>query len=301
MGKGTARFIGSCGELIQGWIDGSQKLVSCGIDRYSYATVADYQISASQAGSKAKAAMRETLRALDISETQLNTLHLNIHSDLPQTKGMASSTADIAAACLATADYFGQTLSLETLVKICIKIERTDSVLFPDLTVFEQENGKTVLSSNWQPSFYVLVLEPEAKIETRDFHTKAVEASFYQQRHQFCKVYETYLEAVKQRSFRRLTDAAFESALLNQERMFKPFFYELAELREEFSWLGINAAHSGSVMGLLFEDIGKLDLLMKRLKELGVMEIYPKIRLQKSCYTSIDTYQKRNPSKMLLG
>ena len=35
----TASCTGSCGELIQGWLGNSQKLVSYGIDRFSKVTL----------------------------------------------------------------------------------------------------------------------------------------------------------------------------------------------------------------------------------------------------------------------
>ncbi|MFM2488659.1 hypothetical protein ABW365_11060 [Enterococcus avium] len=98
----TASCTGSCGELIQGWLGDSQKLVSYGIDRFSKVTL-QTGIASKGAKPKIEKAINKTLDHLRIPNAKREKLSFVINSELPIAKGMASSTADIAAACQATA------------------------------------------------------------------------------------------------------------------------------------------------------------------------------------------------------
>lgn len=136
----TASCTGSCGELIQGWLGDSQKLVSYGIDRFSKVTL-QTGIASKGAKPKIEKAINKTLDHLRIPNAKREKLSFVINSELPIAKGMASSTADIAAACQATAAYYRRKITRDEIIDICLAIERTDSILFPTLTLFEQKNG----------------------------------------------------------------------------------------------------------------------------------------------------------------
>lgn len=102
--KAVASCPGSCGELIQGWLGDSQKLVSYGINRFSMAEVSLKETSKT-GHLKAEEALRRTLTCFDLPSEVSSRLSLTINSDLPVAKGMASSTADIAATCQAVAAF----------------------------------------------------------------------------------------------------------------------------------------------------------------------------------------------------
>lgn len=287
MKKVTAKCPGSCGELIQGWLGDSQKLVSYGINSYSWVTIEEGEQLFPTTGHKAQLALRKSLARLGISESFADKLSLHIFSELAVSKGMASSTADIAATCLATAAFFEKKLTLQDIIEICVEIERTDSTLFPTLTLFEQQYGSVVESSGWQPDFHVVVLEPEERITTEKFHSKQVENMFFQQRNQFKQVYEKYCEAIEEKSVYKLGTAAFESAILNQEILPKPYFEKFVDLKEQFSLLGINVAHSGSVVGLLVAKSADILPLINEIKASPISEVYSKIKVHRSCYQGV--------------
>lgn len=287
MRKVTAKCPGSCGELIQGWHGDSQKLVSYGIDSFSWATITEGFQKFSTADIKSKRAMEKSLERLGLPKSKARHLILHIYSELPVSKGMASSTADIAATCMATAAYFEKKLRLEDIIDICVDIERTDSTPFSSLTLFEQEFGKVRESSGWRPDFYVLVLEPEEEVITDVFHSEAVESHFYHQRFQFEKVYKQYQEAAVERNLFKLGNAALKSALLNQEILPKPYFEEILAIHDSCKLLGINVAHSGSVVGLMIDKKEKIRPIIKLITESQISEIYTKINVYRSCYQGV--------------
>lgn len=292
----TASCPGSCGELIQGWLGDSQKLVSYGIDRFSRATLCSEGTSE---GNKPKAeeALRQTLGRLGLPREEAAKLVLEIDSELPVAKGMASSTADIAATCQAVAAYYGQSISREDILGICLSIERTDSILFPTLTLFEQKNGSVRESSGWAPHFYVIVLEPEATLATDVFHSAENDRLFYQQRGHFAEVYRHYQQAVKEKSLAKLGEAAMQSAVLNQEILPKPYFAELLKLQQSHQWLGINVAHSGSVVGVMIETQAEIPAAIAAIQHSELSRWYSTVRVHESCYQGVQLIEARGENE----
>ena len=63
-------------------------------------------------------------------------ISLNINSQIPVGKGMASSTADIGATIKATLSMLGKSLTGEEISKLAVKIEATDSLLLNRHSIF---------------------------------------------------------------------------------------------------------------------------------------------------------------------
>lgn len=279
---------GSCGELIQGYIDNELKLVSCGIESYSYATIKRETLTNQQAGDKAKDALNLTEKYLGITEENQLELDLDIRSNLPVAKGMASSTADIAAASLATSLAYKKPLQFKDIAKICTQIESTDSVMFDSMTLFASKSGDFVEETNWQPEFYVLVLEPETLIKTAAFHTQKNDKLFKQQAKSFSRVHALYLTAVKEKSLDKLGEAATKSAILNQVILPKPFFKEVVSIQSNYqSVLGINVAHSGTVIGILLRDLTEKNQIINELEKEKITAIYNNINVYRSCFEGL--------------
>ncbi|MGG5369309.1 hypothetical protein [Enterococcus sp. AZ196] len=294
----TASCPGSCGELIQGWYGDSQKLVSYGIDRFSRVTIqAGHSFESTH--SKSKEALKRTFDHFNLRNEDSKNFELSIVSDLPLAKGMASSTADIAATCRAAAAYLGKTISTNEIIDICLTIERTDSILFPTLTFFEQKNGTVRKESGWAPHFYVIVLEPEETLTTEGFHTIETDRLFYQQREQFSKIYHRYQTAVSERSIKRLGEVAIQSALLNQKILPKPYFSELLKLQKQYDWLGVNVAHSGSVVGIMIESVKEIDQVLNVIQRSKLSSYYSKVSVHQSCYRGVQLIEvRRNDEKV---
>jgi L-threonine kinase len=88
---------GACGELVQGVIDGRDFLITCPIARYSRVSVevVGSTLDVPEDCSKLREALQRTL---DLLGAPLDLgLRVQVTSDLLRGKGLASSTADIAA------------------------------------------------------------------------------------------------------------------------------------------------------------------------------------------------------------
>jgi len=116
VGQATVKVPGTCGELVQGFLDGAHFLVTCPVDLYSTVSVTLYQGQPGVLGPRdCPKAIRAVLSTLAYLGQRDLAAELIIHSPLPRGKGMASSTADVAGAAAATALALGTRLSPQEL------------------------------------------------------------------------------------------------------------------------------------------------------------------------------------------
>lgn len=130
----VAQCPASCGELIQGWILGSEKLVSCPVDWYSTVAVTAAPPLVNERP-LSRAMVERVLAHWQYPAHWSNEIRVDVRSSIPVAKGMASSTADIAATAVATAHHLGHSLDETTLAQLCVSIEPTDSTVFHQLTL----------------------------------------------------------------------------------------------------------------------------------------------------------------------
>ena len=169
--RALASAPGTCGELAQGMLDGIVCMVTCPIDLYSAVTVelspGHGEIHAPADSPKASRAVRATLEFL--GESGADAL-LRLDSPLPRGKGMASSTADVSAAIAATALAAGRELSPSEIAGIALRIEPSDGVMFPGVSVFDHREGRVARIMGQPPPMYVVVLEFAGSVDTLEFN-----------------------------------------------------------------------------------------------------------------------------------
>ncbi|WP_019241976.1 MULTISPECIES: GHMP family kinase ATP-binding protein [Bacillus] len=278
--KVKARCPASCGELLQGWIAGSEKLISYPINWYSEVTIETSELNQTFFQNtrhlKVWQAFYQTCSFLGIDKRNIPSVSLRVTSTIPIAKGMASSTADIAATCIATAHLFGYSLTSPLLAKICLLIEATDSTIFPSLTLFDHLQGNTIEETFWEPNFDVLILEPLEKLSTDKFRKVNHQVILKQQAKAMDQAYLLFKQAVAEKSIAKLGLVATISAKENQRILPKKRFQELLMIVEENDLLGINVAHSGTVIGLMY-DRQKMNSqkLLSLLEEENILVDYP--------------------------
>jgi L-threonine kinase len=106
----VAQCPASCGELIQGWILGSEKLVSCPVEWYSTVEVTSGSPLTDERP-LSRAMVERLLLHWQYPAHMSQDIRIDVQSTIPVAKGMASSTADIAATAIATAQYLGHQLT----------------------------------------------------------------------------------------------------------------------------------------------------------------------------------------------
>ncbi|SDW11254.1 GHMP family kinase ATP-binding protein [Marinobacter mobilis] len=255
---------GTCGELVQGALDGQDFLVNCPIDLYSYATVKSHPEPGLHIASPGKfSKIRDTL--LLASEHHSLTLahQLNIFSDIPRGKGMASSSADITAALMAVTDHCGVAMDLEGFSTIVTEIEPSDCVNFPGIAHLNHLTGNLFESMPAPRGLKVLIVDCGGSVDTITFNRVQARKVY--------KAHDSYLrdtvftlkKGLHSGDLEAVAFAATCSAKLNQKIMFKPQFDKLLELALSSGALGVNCAHSGTVLGVLYREDDQLDAYLR--------------------------------------
>ena len=248
----VAQCPASCGELIQGWILGSEKLVSCPVEWYSTVEVSSGSPLADERP-LSRSMVDRLLQHWQYPAHVSQDIRIDIHSTIPIAKGMASSTADIAATAIATAHHLGHQLDEATLAQLCVSLEPTDSTVFRQLTLFDHNDASTQIACEAQPHLDLLVLESPETLRTADYHRIPRQAGLQACAPALKRAWEKVQEACSSQNPYRMGEAATLSAIASQMLLPKPDFESLLSLVEECDLYGVNVAHSGSVVGLMLD------------------------------------------------
>jgi L-threonine kinase len=271
----VARCPASCGELIQGWISGSEKLISCPIDWYSEVSISQRKMDTNERPNMRKALIK-TLEHLGVETELSQELYISLKSTVPVAKGMASSTADIAATIAATARWLNKPLTVKEISDLCISIEPTDSTFFSQLTLYDHLKGLHHQPLGNAPSIDILILEPLSVLTTASYRRKHHQSKLKDASKTLEKASKKIEEGCQKQSPRLIGEATTLSAIENQKILPKPGFNKLLHLLDKSDLYGINVAHSGTVMGLLMNrDKYDPDKILAQLKFCGITEMYP--------------------------
>lgn len=268
----------SCGEMIQGLILGSEKLISCPINWFSTVEVKNGKPDQVLERPMMRQALLSALKLLGIPEKYSQELAIRYKSTIPIAKGMASSTADIAATAMATARHFGTTLSELSIAKLCVSLEPTDSTIFNKLTLFDHNKGEIHQQFDWVPDLDILILESPSQLNTADYHRMDRHSQLMQNEATVSDAWQLYQTGMMLKDVSMLGKATTLSAVASQKILPKMHFQKLLELTSEFSLTGLNVAHSGTIIGLLInKTINDPEKIIRTIKDSELRHCYSRI------------------------
>lgn len=253
--RGRVAVPGACGELVQGTLDGEQPfLISCPIDRFS---VAEVEL-ASEGGDwscppdtpKSVAALRAALAHLGRPEVGGR---LRIRSDLPRAKGMASSTADIAATVYALAEALEREIAPREVARIAVGVEPSDSLMFPGLALFDHRGGRVYEDLGPAPSLEVVVLDFGGTVDTLAYNRRYRADLLRKMVVEHQEALAAVKEGLRRGNLADIGYGATLSARAHQRILYKPQLETVIALARDVGALGVNVAHSGTVIGLLLD------------------------------------------------
>lgn len=245
---------GTCGELVEGTIDGKPFLVTCPIDIGS--TIRVHRSGAGFPEDFPKTAQGIRLVAEKIG-LPLEELSFERESILPPGKGMGSSTADVAAAILATGLLGGQRLPPEEIARLALQVEPSDGTMFQGIVLFDHRRGEWFEELGEAPEINILVVDPGGEVDTIAFNQAAELDRLNQKKEpQVRKALEYIRAGLASGDLAQVGRGATESALANQELLPKPDLDQMLKWAQDVKALGVNVAHSGTVMGLLLPPDG---------------------------------------------
>jgi len=259
---------GTCGEFLQGRLDGVDFLINSPIDCYSTAVVR--RTSGSQIGvvdaalrSKVVAAMVELGERLSLP----GGFEVQVTSDLPQGKGMASSTADLVAAIGAMLAHAGVEWSTANIARLLVAIEPSDCTHVPGVGYVGHLCGTVFGNYSAPTDLRVLIVDCGGVVDTVGFDRGLAHAVYARNEPLLRSALSMALRGLTLGDVATLARAATISARLSQQILPKAQFDNLLALSSEHGGLGVNCAHSGSVLGLLYRPAGDLGPRLRRAVE----------------------------------
>ncbi len=253
-GSATARAPGVCGELVQGMMDGGYFLVTCPIDFYCRVTVT---ICGGQSGIAAPAECPKTREAVAATLSHLGQSGLGatvtVSNPIPRSKGMGSSSADVAAAIAATASALGEPLPPETIARIAVSVEPSDGVMIPGIALFDHRKGSLAEELGPPPPMEIVALDFGGEVDTVEFNRQDHSPQWESVAGETARALELVRRGIREGSPALVGEGASTSAEAGQAVLEKPQLARVSEFARDVGAVGVCAAHSGTVLGVLID------------------------------------------------
>jgi L-threonine kinase len=244
---------GTCGELVQGTLDGEPCLISCPIGWYSIATVRFQPCGGWTLPAHAPKTRAALYHGLAYLHRTASHGCVRLHTGLPRGRGYGSSTADIGATLHALGHAAGRRLAVAEVASLAVQVEPSDSSLFPDLALWAHRSGHVYEDLGAPPPFMVVVLDPGGEVDTLAFnrldHRQALRHLAPQHRDAFTLL----REGLRHGNFEAVGSAATLSATAHQAILPNPLLPPTLALAHEVQAVGVCRAHSGTLLGLLLD------------------------------------------------
>jgi L-threonine kinase len=242
-------YPGSCGEVLQGRLDGRDMLVSCPVNLFTSVRVFETKSPGEKdKHTKASALLQNTLKAWGY-ESLTRGLDIAIKSQIPRGKGFASSTADLCGTYYSLAKLLNVKPDREELLRECIRIEPTDSILFDKMTLLDYKEGNLFIEMGEYMEFHILVFEGKRVVDTIGFNNSNL-PSLEDISEEFLYIKRGIIE----NNLSLLATASTASIMKNQNRLSYEILPDVLKLKDRTGGLGILGGHSGDVLGIIYED-----------------------------------------------
>ncbi len=263
LGTASALAPGTCGELVQGMTGGVDFLVTCPINQFSRATVTltvsrgvtpDDCVRGIDQLPKTRQAVALTLNRLQ------NCLGVSgliadvaVANPLPVGKGMGSSSADITAAVYAVCEAAKVRWTPETVAGIALAVEPTDGVMFPGIAVFDHRSGRIAEPLGMPPPMEVIVIDRGGQVDTMEFNQVDRTSHWQSVVDQTDEALELVREGILRCEPELVGRGATISARSGGPEDAGPMVEQAVDFAAQIGAVGVNVAHSGTVVGVLLD------------------------------------------------
>lgn len=268
----------SCGEFVQGIIKDKEYLSSYAIDRYSIVTLEERIEDVKKGPLKARKAIEEVFKYFNLPKKELKHISIDINSEIPISKGMASSTADIGATIKATLNLIGKNLDEYEISRLATEIEPTDSIYIKENTIFNPLDANVIKKLGILDTGKVLILEPNETLSTKYIRKKENYNKLKKQNKYIIEyAFKLLEEGIKKKDLNLIGQACNISSIANENIHKKKYLNEIMDISKEYGAYGVNIAHSGTVVGILLESDMNEEIIKAKLIDRKINKKYKKI------------------------
>lgn len=265
---GWARCPGTCGEWVQGAKNGIPFLIGCPVNRFVEAG-AKIWIPGRNANEEVESSdlrgwkwnlpegKEKTRLGLD-KFAKWHSLppfkgQVDLLSELPTGKGMASSTADMIAAMVAVAYSFQIAWDPKNLARLVLEVEPTDPVMFEGITEFAHQDGSYIKSLGSSLPAHLLMMDWGGSLDTQSFNAwQGLSAHYRKNESEIRAALSLFYEGMEKGDLEKVAHASTASARCNQEINPKPKFEDFLSWVHHMGGLGVITAHSGILLAGVF-------------------------------------------------
>ena len=290
----------SCGEFVQGVLDNEEYLCSYAVNMYSTVSIEEKINDINVGPYKSRKAIEKVFERFDLPVEESRNLSLEIYSEIPTGKGMASSTADIGATIKATLALIQKEMSSQEISKLAAQIEPTDSIYIEESSIFNPLNGEIIKKLGTIKGGRVVILEPRRKLSTIKIRNKPNYKQLKNQNKEAIKeAFYLLEEGIRKNDWNLVGKACTMSSLANENIVKKQGLNEIIEIAQNYGAYGVNIAHSGTVVGILIDKFMNDIKLIEMLKQNNINSIYNKIYTSDIIDGGIREELQWNTSKIL--
>ena len=174
-------------------------------------------------------------------------------ADPPQERGFGSSTADIGSSLYALGQAAGKSFDEDQIAEIALRVEPSDSTLFPGLSLFDHREGRLRQLWGHAPDLQVIVLDPGGRVDTLAFNQQDFSRQLTKLAPRHQEAFSLLREGLETGDHQAVGQAATLSALAHQHILHSPLLEAVHPLLGEMGALGVCRAHSGTLVGILHD------------------------------------------------
>lgn len=243
----------TCGELVQGTLDGVPCLVSCPIGYHSLARIYLGREPGWDVPCDAPKAVAALQAGLAYLGGQAPGGRLWLCTEVPRGRGYGSSTADIGAALYALSQAMGRSMTPEGAARLAVSIEPSDSTLFPGLALFAHRDASFHHGLGPTPPLDVVVIDPGGEVDTLAFNRIDHREALCRLAAEHRAAFGLLGQGLEKGDREAVGEAATLSARLHQAILPNPLLDRTLALARVVGALGVCRAHSGTLLGLLLD------------------------------------------------
>ncbi|WGL60932.1 hypothetical protein QEJ31_04890 [Pigmentibacter sp. JX0631] len=285
--KYTAIAPGTCGELLQGYIDDKDFLINSPIPYFAKASVSfNSNSNKTEFLDESKYSKINKIIEKLFSHFKIRkniSLNLEIESKIPRGKGLASSTAELTAVLLAISKAFNKRLTDNEINNLLISVDKSsDGVFLSGISYINHLKGHIYKKFNYIPSLSFIIVDSGGEVSTQKFDRNLARSVSLKNENSLRSALKMLKEGFLSKNNKLIAEAATISARINQNVLFKDPLETLVNGTKEYGSLGVNCAHTGTVLGVMFDhkttDQNRLlDRVHSLIYPLPILGVYPLI------------------------
>ena len=175
---------------------------------------------------------------------------LTVSSDLPEGKGMASSSADLVATVRAVAGALGIAVTPQETESYLRPIEPSDGLMYRDVVAFCHRKVRLHRTLGPVPPLTIVGIDEGGQVDTVAFNASRPVITAAQRR-EYGTLLDRLATALTVGDLSTVGAVATRSAVLNQERCRKRHLARALEISRDLRALGVVVAHSGTMIGIV--------------------------------------------------